>query len=63
MSIEPVAGKKNTKNNYKSKRFPTDLAMLRGTKLYTKQAYTEFERNVLDELKKKPGKKLLINEM
>lgn len=35
--------KKKGKNNFKSRRFPSDLSLIRGTKFYTKPNYNDFE--------------------
>lgn len=45
-------GNKKGKGNFKSRRYTSDLAQIRGTKFYQKPNYSHFELERLKELKK-----------
>jgi len=55
--------KSSTKHTYHSRRFPSDLALIRGTKFFNSPTYNEFEKERIKEIKKQPGKHLFLNEM
>jgi len=42
--------KKKGKTNYKSRRIPSDLALIRGTKFFTTPSYSEFEKQTLNSI-------------
>ncbi|KAL4482786.1 hypothetical protein ABPG72_022346 [Tetrahymena utriculariae] len=56
-------GKKKGKGNFKSRRYPSDLALIRGTKFFSKPNYNNFEQSQLKKLKNSPGKLLLMSEI
>ncbi|EAR84118.2 hypothetical protein TTHERM_00723030 (macronuclear) [Tetrahymena thermophila SB210] len=56
-------GKKKGKGNFKSRRYPSDLALIRGTKFFSKPNYSNFEQSQLKQLKNSPGKLLLMSEI
>lgn len=57
------SNKSSTKHAYHSRRFPSDLALIRGTKFFNPPSYNEFEKERIKEIKKQPGKHLFLNEM
>lgn len=62
MQIDNISKKKG-KGNFKSRRFASDLALIRGTKFFSKPHYNRFELERLKEIKNVPGKQLLMSEM
>lgn len=55
--------KKKGASNFRSKRYASDLALVRGTKFFTNIEYNDYEKGILNDLKKSPGKRLMMNEM
>lgn len=62
MQIDNI-GMKKGKGNFKSRRYPSDLALIRGTKFHSKPNYNLFESERLKEIKKLSGTQLLMSEM